>query len=743
MPWTKRPNAALSQAVQPTHQDDIVVLDASAFSRDKWRCCFTCFNFTPDFISPYWNGFRDDGWQSAREPLMSQFETSATKGCELCSIIYRGGLKAFPDVVANNSNVNLRISKQALSVWVVTRGAWRLVNFHAMPGLPPRWNTLEAKEYLSRSLDDPQCFDRIKKWLRVCETIHNHPTCRQRAESPLPRRVITIQPTNGIPRLYLRETDGATDKYIALSHCWGGFEGCQSTTDNYTDRINGIEFADLPRTFQNSITVALELGVFNIWIDSLCIVQDDKDDWERESTKMTTVYSNAYLVLAAASADADDKGFFATPDSIYRGIGLESQEGSGRDDLVIHTRLKHDSSLHHIFSAEPLSPISLGPLGTRAWTLQETLLARRCIGFNQNEIAWECYNAIDCECGASTEYSLSEHVSAKNTSQIRRNDWMYMVSRSGILGLDLVPRIHCRPLSHFADIPTTYLEWRQMIIPNYTRRQLTFPGDRLPALAALASTVGNWSGDQYLAGIWLADIKLGLAWRSARDKTRLPAPSTYLGPSFSWSSINGAVDYIFPDQVQENNGSSLLEDDGRSLYGSVDFSVLEYGMELSGLNPYGAVNSGWVKLSVLSQTFKLKWDSIEKSFALINESEHCFEESRFHPDTILRECRISGPENEEHASVLRSTSKDSIQASFDISVQGALILDVPDDSGGSYTAGVVSRFHQVHEVALMVLGLFSTSPDMYQRIGLATVSLGPGSAEKWLESLTRKEFIII
>lgn len=732
MPWTKRPHAASSQAVQPTDQDEIVVLDASAPSRDKWCCCFTCFNFTPDFISSCWNGFLDDRWQSAREPLMSHFKTSATKGCELCSIIYRGGLKAFPDIVATNSKVRLQISKQALSVRARTRGEWRNVYFHAMPGIRPRWNTLGARKILDRTLQGPQCFDKIRKWLKVCETTHDHPKCRQIAESPLPRRVITIQPTSGIPKLYLRETNGATEKYIALSHCWGGFKGCQSTTDNYTDRINGIEFASLPRTFQNAVTFALELGVFHLWIDSLCIVQDDKDNWERESTKMTTVYSKAYLVLAAASAGADDKGFFATPDSIYRGIALESQEGSGRDDLVIHTSLEHASSWHKMFSADALSFVSLGPLGAQAWTLQETLLARRCIGFNQNEIAWECYNAIDCECGMSAEYSIGEYLSKRNRSPLRRSGWVYSASSMGIFGYVSYPRFHCRPLSRFADILTTYLEWRQMIIPNYTRRQLTFPGDTLPALSALASMVGNWSGDQYLAGIWLADIKLGLAWRSVGGKTHLSAPSTYLGPSFSWASINGAIDYKLPDQVQ---------DDGSSPYGSVDVQVLEYSIELSGLNPYGAVNSGWVRLSVLSQTFKLHWDPAGESFVLINESEHCFEGSTFLPDTILRECRISGPENEEHVSILRSTCRDGTQASVNTCVQGALILDVP--KGSPYTGTSAKVFDTLHEVAIIVLGLFSTSPDTYQRIGLATVSFESGSAEKWLESLKRKEIIII
>lgn len=334
----------------------------------------------------------------------------------------------------------------------------------------------------------------------------------------------------------------------------------------------------------------------------------------------------------------------------------------------------------------------------------------------------------------SAEYAVSEYVSKQNTSQIRRSDWKYGVSSMGVVGAISVPRFHCRPLSHFADISTTYLEWRQMIIPNYTRRQLTFPGDRLPALSALASMVGNWSGDQYLAGIWLADIKLSLAWRVLEDgpKTQLTAPTTWVCPSFSWASIDHEIDYVLPDQVL---------DDGSSPYGSVDVQVLEYSIDLSGLNPYGAVNSGWVKLSALSQILELQWDSTKRISTLTDESEHHFERSMFYPDTVLRESCISGPGNEEHVSVLRSTSLDDIKASFNVCVQGALILDVP--KGPTWGGTGEQRFSHLHEVAIMVLGLFSTSPDTYQRIGLAMVSFEPGSAEKWLGSLTRKEFVII
>lgn len=56
---------------------------------------------------------------------------------------------------------------------------------------------------------------------------------------------------------------------------------------------------------------------------------------------------------------------------------------------------------------------------------------------------------------------------------------------------------------------TTSMEWRELIVPNYTWRGMTVPSDKLPALSGIANIIGNSSGDQYLAGIWLSDISHG------------------------------------------------------------------------------------------------------------------------------------------------------------------------------------------------------------------------------------------
>ncbi|KAK0727277.1 heterokaryon incompatibility, partial [Lasiosphaeria miniovina] len=89
-------------------------------------------------------------------------------------------------------------------------------------------------------------------------------------------------------------------KYAALSHCWGspGQQPFTTTADNLASRQSGIDFQHLPPTFRDAVIVASELGVQNLWIDSLCIIQDDADDWARESIRMAAVYGKAHVTIA-------------------------------------------------------------------------------------------------------------------------------------------------------------------------------------------------------------------------------------------------------------------------------------------------------------------------------------------------------------------------------------------------------------------------------------------------------------
>lgn len=59
------------------------------------------------------------------------------------------------------------------------------------------------------------------------------------------------------------------------------------TTENMKSFLDkGLLISQLPQLYRDAIRAAKELGQRYLWIDSLCIVQDNKEDWLREAGRM-------------------------------------------------------------------------------------------------------------------------------------------------------------------------------------------------------------------------------------------------------------------------------------------------------------------------------------------------------------------------------------------------------------------------------------------------------------------------
>ncbi|CAG9942401.1 unnamed protein product [Clonostachys rosea f. rosea IK726] len=91
------------------------------------------------------------------------------------------------------------------------------------------------------------------------------------------------------------------EDYATLSHCWGGQSIIKLTTDALAQFQKKIETASLPQTFRDAILVARRLGIRYLWIDSLCIIQDSLQDWQKEAALMGEVYSNSTLNVMATA----------------------------------------------------------------------------------------------------------------------------------------------------------------------------------------------------------------------------------------------------------------------------------------------------------------------------------------------------------------------------------------------------------------------------------------------------------
>ena len=146
--------------------------------------------------------------------------------------------------------------------------------------------------------------DKVSSWLTVCNATHTK--CNSDGSSELwgdverPTRLLQLGPEKDMVRL--ASGTGIFDKYVALSYCWGNCDFITTTKKNLRQHQEGLHRSALPQLFNDAIDVVLSQRVSYLWIDALCIVQDDLSEWAEEASRMAGVYSNAFFTIAATVA---------------------------------------------------------------------------------------------------------------------------------------------------------------------------------------------------------------------------------------------------------------------------------------------------------------------------------------------------------------------------------------------------------------------------------------------------------
>lgn len=225
--------------------------------------------------------------------------------------------------------------------------------------------------------EDPlsnSCQHMILGWIEECIT--THAVCSSPALVQAPKRLIDVGESDKYCVRLVSPSPSEVLKYAALTHCWGGSNPTSTTTINYISRYDGIPSTEIPRTFEDAIKVTRWLGLKYLWIDSFCIVQDDKTGWETEAAKMADIYSGSWVVIAAAQANDSSAGFLHPRESA-RHISLKLPHSTAVD-ICVRRRIGHDTS-----SANRIpSGLLLSPLLQRAWCFQERILAPRILYFD-------------------------------------------------------------------------------------------------------------------------------------------------------------------------------------------------------------------------------------------------------------------------------------------------------------------------------------------------------------------------
>lgn len=336
----------------------------------------------------------------------------------------------------------------------------------------------------------------MRLWLEACES--DHVDCRPKTTC-LPTRLIDVGFESGSsPRLvYSNELKTKPVRYAALSYCWGDKVPIRTMRATESKLQKAVPYSGLPSTFQDAVDIARALHIPFLWIDALCIVQDNPEDWEREAARMQHVYSGSTLTIAASGAQDTSEGFFAHEAPRFRSASVPAERILLRVDSFANRKpmiiqIRDQGGLH-----EGMSPI----LQTRGWTLQETVLSSRVVQCVQSELYWRC------SCGCLTESGLS---------------------------LSATTHTSCNtPALGLTKIQDSYKLWWRLM-EDYSGRAFTFRKDRLPAIAGLINNFESATFDEPCLGMWVRTLHEDLAWM--RVETLEIVDDELNFPSWTWLS---------------------------------------------------------------------------------------------------------------------------------------------------------------------------------------------------------------
>jgi hypothetical protein len=543
---------------------------------------------------------------------------------------------------------------------------------------------------------DRLMWDFVRFSLQTC--LMEHPKCAEaQSSSWFPERLLFLEPKSGgqsSVRLVETRDQISRGSWIALSHCWGSERFTCTTTKNIHTHKKLIDLSTLPSTFQDAVIVARELGVSYLWIDSLCIIQDDQDDWARHAEHMDQIYENALLVVAAVSSNNGSVPFLGaeapSTRSCYHsvGIGPRVPDASGNGEPISCLRARRREVL--------LSPTWIhGPLEERAWAWQERHCAVRILSFTDIEAKWRCKVTVACECQYEYQY---EH-----------------------------------QLEHEA----TLENWHTWV-GEYSNRDLTYDTDRLPAIASVASRLHATLQTNYLAGLWEEELPFNLGWWNG-ESTDVPSMSPLIGsamdngvPSWSWAS--NAPQSIRIWNYSWSRPPTFEPAQKPILESKVD--ILDIGCTPSAANKFGAVQAGsFIQLRAHVAKAVMYYDD-HGCASVCREG--------FNAQVVFPDCKLSSDADPSRTNTQVNLRRDPSSFLGDLDdTQVDSATDKKDHSPGTRSCGTVyclflftGTYLNQTGACILILGQIIDGGELcYQRLGLGATVLeccsGPRYRKTW------------
>ncbi|KAH7018965.1 heterokaryon incompatibility protein-domain-containing protein [Ilyonectria destructans] len=394
-------------------------------------------------------------------------------------------------------------------------GRWAFISPHTVdtwigfsarmsPQVDDEVATLEARRKYPMEPTTGAVIDttRISRWIYSCEQMHG-------SACALPTGLAFTDAFQGLQVLRLIDVPAnclvettALENYVALSYVWGGVSNFRLTKANRPtllkpDSLNRVSHL-LPETIKDTIEFTRRLGCRYLWVDALCLLQNDAEDLALGVNSMDLIYERAWLtVVASCGHDAN--------------AGLRGVENG--------TRL-HSTNTYEIMPGVEMGILSgldgllkKSVYDSRAWTFQERVLSRRVIYFVGDKTFFRCRAA--------------EH--AEHFTDILSQNREVRATIGSMLPEAILME---EPLHDFATM-----------LFYYTKRALTSQNDAPRAMAGIIRRFTETMKCQFFQGLPTALFDLFVVFHAHRNVLHR-RPSF---PSYSWIGWRGTIDVDLGD----------------------------------------------------------------------------------------------------------------------------------------------------------------------------------------------------
>ncbi|KAF2667721.1 HET-domain-containing protein [Microthyrium microscopicum] len=347
-------------------------------------------------------------------------------------------------------------------------------------------------------------FSLISGWIHSCEE-HHRSLCNPGSYKPTYIRLLDIK------RMCL-VSGSQRCRYFALSYVWGStatFETLKSNLSELGEDRSILQVRErLPRSINDAISLVSALQERFLWVDALCIVQDDAEDKQTQISHMDIIYRQAVATIVSLSGQDANAGL--------PGVQEGSRQVQQRSIVVNSWRL---------FAKLPeLSAVlQKSKWQTRAWTFQEGILSRRCLFFSNDQVYFQCQS------GYFTEDTHGDQT---------RPGW----------GLGFTNPFRQRVTTKEEDHPCLAFNTYNNLVKAYSNRQHTYNSDSLNAFRGVLSAFNTSFGWRFISALPEDVFDLALLWRPMSVARLRPRGSSQSScdvacttPTWCWTSWIGNI----------------------------------------------------------------------------------------------------------------------------------------------------------------------------------------------------------